>query len=179
MPNTPRTEKEITRFAGFLGEQGLKLTSERTALVREIFATHYHFEADELLFKMKEKGLKISRATVYRTLELLVSADVVDCTVVNSKLFRYQLARDQQHVCHYQLVDLHTGDAVSFDADPELRQVLRRICRERGFNEQYHSLKIFGEFKSRRRRVPRRPSANGSAPQVASAAAAAAPGEPD
>jgi len=162
-------------------ERGLKLTKPRLAVLDLLLASPESQLAAEDIFTQVNAhtpGL-VSRSTVYRTLELLVSADVVDCTVVNSKLFRYQLARDQQHVCHYQLVDLHTGDAVSFDADPELRQVLRRICRERGFNEQYHSLKIFGEFKSRRRRVPRRPSANGSAPQVASAAAAAAPGEPD
>ncbi len=73
----PRTESAITNFHGFLQDQGLKLTSERAALVREIFSIHYHFEADELLFKMKEKSVKISRATVYRTLELLVKSGLV------------------------------------------------------------------------------------------------------
>ncbi|HET7711068.1 MAG TPA: transcriptional repressor, partial [Thermoanaerobaculia bacterium] len=67
-----RTDLAIGRFGEFLQGSGLKLTTERSALVREIFSTHYHFEADELLFKMKEKAVKISRATVYRTLELLV-----------------------------------------------------------------------------------------------------------
>ena len=60
----PSVEREVTRFQEFLQKQGLKLTSERIGLVREIFATHYHFEADELLGKMKEKDVKISRATV-------------------------------------------------------------------------------------------------------------------
>ena len=44
----PTIEREIDRFQGYLTRQGQKLTQERTALVREIFATHYHFEADEL-----------------------------------------------------------------------------------------------------------------------------------
>ncbi len=70
-------DREISRFQEFLQGQGLKLTAERTALVREIFSIHYHFEADELLFKMKEKNVKISRATVYRTLELLVKSGMV------------------------------------------------------------------------------------------------------
>ena len=69
----PRHVAAITKFGDFLQQQGLKLTSEREALVREIFSIHYHFEADELLFKMKQKSVKISRATVYRTLELLVN----------------------------------------------------------------------------------------------------------
>ena len=72
----PPQQREINRFQLFLAGQGLKLTTERAALVREIFSAHYHFEADELLFKMKEKRLKISRAlfavylrTNVRTLE--------------------------------------------------------------------------------------------------------------
>ena len=66
-------QREIDKFQAFLAKQGLKLTRERTALLREIFSTHYHFEADELLFKMKEKSLKISRATAARK---IVSASV-------------------------------------------------------------------------------------------------------
>ena len=52
----PTIDREIHRFQDFLAHQGQKLTRERTALVREIFGTHYHFEADELLFKMKQKS---------------------------------------------------------------------------------------------------------------------------
>ena len=73
----PALQRQINRFQTFLAGQGLKLTNERAALVREIFSTHYHFEADELLFKMKEKSVKISRATIYRTLELLVRSGMV------------------------------------------------------------------------------------------------------
>ena len=73
----PVIQREVTRFQHFLQGQSLKLTTERASLVREIFSTHYHFEADELLFKMKGKNVKISRATVYRTLELLVKSGMV------------------------------------------------------------------------------------------------------
>ena len=53
--------RQSIRFQGFLQQQGLKRTSERTALIREIFSIHYHFEADELLFKMKEKNVMLYR----------------------------------------------------------------------------------------------------------------------
>ena len=58
-------------------KSGLKVTRERAALVREIFGTRYHFDADELLETLKQKGIKTSRATIYRTLELLVRSGVV------------------------------------------------------------------------------------------------------
>ncbi|MEO6487070.1 MAG: transcriptional repressor, partial [Thermoanaerobaculia bacterium] len=59
--------REVSSFRDFLGSHGLKLTRERESLLRAIFATHYHFEADELLFRLKEENVKTSRATIYRT----------------------------------------------------------------------------------------------------------------
>src|SRR5919206_4582794 len=93
-----QVDREIARFQTFLERQGLKLTSERTALLREIFSTHYHFEADELLFKMKEKGAKISRATVYRTLELLVKSGMVSRVHLGEDHYHYEHVRgDSPH----------------------------------------------------------------------------------
>ena len=58
-------------FDEFLKRKGLKVTRERTAVFDEIFSTHRHFDADDLVSRMRERGTKISRATIYRTLELL------------------------------------------------------------------------------------------------------------
>src|SRR5881392_3575742 len=112
MPTTLRTEKEINRFGGFLLDQGLKLTTERTALVREIFATHYHFEADELLFKMKGKGLKISRATIYRTLELLVKSGMVRRVHLGEEHYHYEHVLGDSH--HDHLICTTCGTVIEF-----------------------------------------------------------------
>jgi len=96
----PIVQREIDRFREFLQIQGLKLTGERTALLREIFATHYHFEADELLFRMKEKSLKISRATVYRTLELLVKSGMVRRIHLGEDHYHYEHVRGDSHHDH-------------------------------------------------------------------------------
>src|SRR5258707_12014226 len=98
----PIVEKEVKRFRSFLLTQGLKLTRERTALVREIFSTHYHFEADELLFKMKQKDVKISRATVYRTLELLVKSGMVRRVLLREEHYHYEDVTGDAH--HHHLI---------------------------------------------------------------------------
>src|SRR5437764_7638751 len=149
MPNTPRTEKEIIRFAGFLGEQGLKLTSERSALVREIFATHYHFEADELLFKMKEKGLKISRATVYRTLELLVKSGMVRRVHLGEDHYHYEHVTGISH--HDHLICTTCGTVIEF-VDPELERRQREICERKKFTPTFHNLQILGVCESCRKK---------------------------
>src|SRR6266496_3444885 len=115
----PAVQREIERFQEFLGNQGLKLTRERTALLREIFATHYHFEADELLFKMKEKALKISRATVYRTLELLVKSGMVRRVHLGEDHYHYEHVRGDSH--HDHLICTTCGTVIEF-SDPELER---------------------------------------------------------
>jgi len=68
-------EREI--FRKYLERRGLKLTAERQALFDELFARHEHFEADELLMRLRAKRKKISRATIYRTLDLLLESGIV------------------------------------------------------------------------------------------------------
>jgi Fe2+ or Zn2+ uptake regulation protein len=157
-------------------ERGLKLTKPRQAVL-DFLLDHPHsqFQPEEIFSRLNQfsPGL-ISRPTVYRTLDLLVDSAIVTRTIVNSNCFRYQLAEEEHHACHYHLVDVGTGQSVSFNADPELRRVLKQICQERGFSEQYHVLKVYGEFKRKRRSKggAATPSVNGGAPSADTAAAA-------
>jgi Fur family ferric uptake transcriptional regulator len=145
----PQVQKEITRFAEFLGTQKQKLTAERTALVREIFATHYHFEADELLFKMKEKGVKISRATVYRTLELLVKSGMVRRVHLGEDHYHYEHVRGDSH--HDHLICTTCGGVIEFH-DEELERLQREICTKKKFTPTFHNLQILGICDSCRKK---------------------------
>src|SRR5512144_1250302 len=117
----PIVEKEINRFQDFLRVAGLKLTGERSALVREIFSTHYHFEADELLSKMKQKNVKISRATVYRTLELLVKSGMVRRVHLGEDHYHYEHVTGNSH--HDHLICTTCGSVIEFhDEELERRQ---------------------------------------------------------
>jgi Fur family ferric uptake transcriptional regulator len=143
-----RLEREIDRFHEFLQTQGQKLTPERSALVREIFATHYHFEADELLFKMKEKALKISRATVYRTLELLVKSGMVRRVHLGEDHYHYEHVSGDSH--HDHLICTTCGTVIEFHDEPlEARQ--REICERKRFTPTYHNLQILGVCDSCKR----------------------------
>lgn len=134
-------EQELDRFQGFLHLQGLKLTSERVALLREIFATHYHFDADELLLKMKQKQAKISRATVYRTLDLLVRSGLVRRVHLGEDHYHYERVTGDSH--HDHLICTTCGTVIEFhDEQLEVRQ--RAICEKRRFTPTFHNLQILG-----------------------------------
>src|SRR6266550_7091369 len=141
----PALQREINRFQTFLAGQGFKLTNERAALVREIFSTHYHFEADELLFKMKEKSLKISRATVYRTLELLVKSNMVRRVHLGEDHYHYEHVRGDSH--HDHLICTACGGVIEFhDEVLERRQL--EICEKKKFTPTFHNLQILGVCES-------------------------------
>jgi Fur family transcriptional regulator, ferric uptake regulator len=137
----PSVDREIARFQDFLQQQGQKLTSERTALVREIFSIHYHFEADELLFKMKEKNVKISRATVYRTLELLVKSGMVRRVHLGEDHYHYEHVTGNSH--HDHLICTACGNVIEFH-DEVLEQRQRDICEKKKFTPTFHNLQILG-----------------------------------
>jgi Fur family ferric uptake transcriptional regulator len=141
--------KPLDKFDAFLREQGLKLTAERSALVREIFATHYHFEADELLFKMKQKGLKISRATVYRTLELLVKSGLVRRVHLGEDHYHYEHVSGNSH--HDHLICTTCGTVIEFH-DENLEQRQREICERKKFTPTFHNLQILGLCDACRRK---------------------------
>ena len=142
-------EKEVPRFQEFLQQQGLKLTPERSALVREIFSIHYHFEADELLFKMKEKGVKISRATVYRTLELLVKSGMVRRVHLGEDHYHYEHVTGNSH--HDHLICTTCGGVIEFH-DEELERLQMAICAKKKFTPTFHNLQILGVCDSCRRK---------------------------
>lgn len=142
-------DKEIHRFQDYLQQQGQKLTSERASLVREIFSIHYHFEADELLFKMKEKGVKISRATVYRTLELLVKSNMVRRVHLGEDHYHYEHVTGNSH--HDHLICTTCGGVIEFH-DEALEKLQLAICEKKKFTPTFHNLQILGVCDSCRRK---------------------------
>jgi Fur family ferric uptake transcriptional regulator len=145
----PLIQREISRFQDFLAGQGLKLTAERAALLREIFSAHYHFEADELLFKMKEKRVKISRATIYRTLELLVKSGMVRRVHLGEDHYHYEFVRGNSH--HDHLICTTCGSVIEFN-DPILEKRQLEICQRKKFTATFHNLQILGLCDSCRRK---------------------------
>jgi Fur family ferric uptake transcriptional regulator len=145
----PAVEREINRFQTFLGTQGLRLTRERIALVRVIFSTHYHFEADELLLKMKQAGVKISRATIYRTLELLVKSGMVRRVHLGEDHYHYEHVSGNSH--HDHLICTTCGSVIEFH-DVALEKRTHEICDKKKFTPTFHNLQILGICDSCRRK---------------------------
>ena len=133
--------REKEQFLDFIREQGMRVTRERLVLFDEIFERHGHVDAEDLLAGMRSRGVKISRATVYRNLDLLV-----DCGVVR----KYRLGRDRflyEHVHggqqHDHLVCTDCGRVAEF-VSPGITALQAEICRAHQFRPDHHTLQISG-----------------------------------
>jgi Fur family ferric uptake transcriptional regulator len=138
-------------FTEFLKRRGLKTTRERTALFEEIFSTHLHFDAEDLVSRMRERGKKISRATVYRTLDLLYECGLVGRVRLNEEKYRYERQMQGEH--HDHLVCTVCGKIIEF-VEPKIEVLQEDICTRYGFYPTSHSHQIRGICADCRERPP-------------------------
>lgn len=132
---------ERRQFLDTLRERGMRVTRERLVLFDEIFARHGHFAAEELLDGLTERGEKISRATVYRNLELLVECGLVHKYRLDRDRFLFEhIHRGQQHD---HLVCTECGRVAEF-VSPGIAALQTEICRAHGFLPDVHTLQISG-----------------------------------
>lgn len=133
--------REKEQFLQYLRGRGQRVTGERLALFDEIFSQHGHIDAEALLAAMKARGLKISRATVYRNLDLLVESGLARKQRLGSRGFLYEHVHCGQQ--HDHLVCTGCGRVVEF-VSPGIAALQGEICRAHGFVPTRHTLQIAG-----------------------------------
>jgi Fur family ferric uptake transcriptional regulator len=128
-------------FRDFLRERNLKQTKERAAVLDEVFSFHGHFEPEDLYLRMKRSGSKASRASVYRTLHLLVESGLVEKVTRTGKGNVYEHTFGHSH--HDHMICHSCGGIIEFYS-PELEGLQQEICRQHNFTGTSHILEIQG-----------------------------------
>ena len=141
------------KFREFLEIRGEKLTEPRRILIRHIFDSHKHFDADELVSDLRGAGRRVSRATVYRTLRLLVEAGLLrELRLTNRTAYEH----DYGYPSHDHLHCTQCDRVVEFN-DDEIRRIREAVSQAHGFLASGHRFIITGLCSScSRARSPRR-----------------------
>lgn len=143
-------------FETFLKGQGLKLTPQRRRVFERVFATHEHFSAETLCAWIRGESADVSRATVYRTLALLVEGGFLESLDVGQGELLYEHVLGHRH--HDHLVCLACGKIEEF-SDERIEAFQREAAEKKGFTLEYHNLRLFGTCAScgkKKARVPAR-----------------------
>lgn len=135
---------ECKVFRNFLKERGQKLTREREAILKEIFSFHGHFEPETLYLKIRESGLKASRASVYRTLNLLYECGLIDRVRKTERGTIYECTYGHKH--HDHMLCVRCGKAIEFYSE-DLERLQEELCKKQEFEGTNHTLEIRGYCK--------------------------------
>ena len=117
-----------------------RYTGQQRDLVRYIFSQHNHFDADQLIDDMKAAGLRVSRATVYRTLAKLVDAGLLRRLEFGPRMF-YE--HDYGYPQHEHLYCQNCGDKIEFQS-PVIDSLIREVCAQHNFHTDGHTFIIRG-----------------------------------
>lgn len=131
-------------FTDFLKAGKNRITPERFEVMDAALDYEGHFGADDLYIVMKNLQSGVSRATVYKTLELLVQCELLSKRNFGENITRYESNFKRQS--HDHLICMDCGRIVEF-ANPKVKKLPEEISNELGFEISSYSFNIFARCK--------------------------------
>ena len=130
----------IQNFKTALKKEGMKFTHQRYMVLKFLFDNKGHYECEDIITKLRKKKMKVSRATVYRTLDILVKYDFARKLVLEDGVARYENKIDSPH--HDHMICIDSGEIIEFEC-PEIEDLQDKIAQMHGYEVIKHVHQLF------------------------------------
>ena len=131
-------------FVDYLKQNDLKNTPERMVILQEVMQLDKHFEAENLFEHIKTMNIKVSRASIYRTLDLLVQCGLVNKINFDNSCFYYESTMNKSSHDHF--ICKECGKIIEFYY-PELENIHKKLIEKFELNISEYSHQIYGTCK--------------------------------
>jgi Fur family ferric uptake transcriptional regulator len=138
--SSPDLRMELESFRDFLKAKGHRVTRERVTIAEAVLLNRGHFDVDELYLDLKTRS-GISKASIYRTIPLLIESGLLAAVYLENGHMHYERAYGREHHSHLRCTAC--GRIFEFSA-PELPALEKTIAEQKNFKSEGHKFEIWG-----------------------------------